>query len=235
MEKDEIYYTKNKRRYIKPMNETQPSDTFVKLYNYIIVDLLVQICNSNPNYCVKEKINNENLPNALWKIYKKYETETSENMLGSRLDRHKLASCICGAITELQPIVGLNHVKNSQSVNELLALHTALNVIKCFMMEEIFENSNDPIEIKNEINVYLKKNFELRLPHLEDNICDSQEYQKNIINALFWCHRTCHTFSRKCFRYDIWAYSKIFYHLELYNKPLFYKCIQNYKQHQSIN
>lgn len=217
------------------MNEKQPSDTFIKLYNYIIVDLITQICNSNRNYCVKEKINGDILFIALWKAYHKYESEASANMSGSRLDRHKLAACICGAITELQPIIGLNGVKISQSANELLALHTALGVIKSFMMKDVYENSNAPTEIKNEINIYLKEKFEMCFPHLEENICDSQEYRKNIVNALFWCRRKCYIISRDCFQYDIWAYSKIFYHLERYNKPFFDKCIQEYLKWQPVN
>lgn len=217
------------------MIHKHPSNTFIKLYNLIITDFLTQICNQNRDYCVKDKIKGIPLIQALWETYNKYELEASSNMHSSRLDRHKIASCICGTIAELQPIVGINGVQISRSANEILALYTGLGVIKSFMMNDIYEKSNEPNEIKNEIKNYIKTNFEMTFPSIQDNICDSQEYKKNITNALFWCHRTCHYSHKECFRYDIWAYAKIFYHLEVYNRPRFNSVVQEYRKHLSIS
>ena len=44
-------------------------------------------------------------------------------------------------------------------------------------------------------------------------------YEADLTNALYWTHYKCELTNTNCFHYDIWAYAKIFYHLELYNKP----------------
>lgn len=215
------------------MKKGQPSKTFKMLYNYIIADLLFQICNSDYNYCVRYCIGDDILPIALWKKVEEYETKASVNMSSSRLDRHKLASCICGAIIEVRPLLYIKNGKISDSANEILALFAALNIIKAFMMYDILEEVS--IEKRDEVHKYLKTNFDMKLPSLDDNICDTQEYRQNIINALRWSHSECPVSQKECFRYDIWAYSKIFYHLELYNKKYCKEWYQKYKENQPIN
>ncbi len=34
--------------------------------------------------------------------------------------------------------------------------------------------------------------------------------------------------NKECFHYDIWAYAKLFYHLELYNQPAFTTACHEY-------
>ena len=80
---------------------------------------------------------------------------------------------------------------------------------------------------------YLKENFEMSFPSLNQNVCDTQTYQKNLQNALYWTHSVCGPIRRECFRYDIWAYSKIFYHLELYNKEHFQRVYHDMIQKQN--
>lgn len=219
------------------MKDNHPSDTFIKLYNDIIVELLSQVCNKL-DYCIEPQINGNFLPTAMWKVYQKYETEALNNMSSDRLDRHKLASCICGTIIKLRPVVSINETSGYKSVNEYVALYVALSVIKAFMMEDVVRENEKSIitpEIKNEIKTYIKNNFSMSLPPLDKNIRDAQSYEKNMINALYWCHRICPTIKTKeCFQYDIWAYSKIFYHLEIYNKPFLEKCWQNYLEQHSL-
>lgn len=215
------------------MKNTQPSDTYKKLYNYIIADLLLQICIKNHNYCVKYYIGKDILPIAIWKKFEEYECQASNKMSGSRLDRHKLASCICGAIIETRPLSGLNGFKIPKDANEILALYAGLGVIKAFMMDEVLEKIST--DIKDEVRLYLKNNYELHFPSIDDNICDTQEYQKNLINALLWSHFNCTDSNKECYRYDIWAYSKIFYHLEMHNKSIFDKFLQDYLKTLPIN
>lgn len=215
------------------MKNSEPTDTFKILYNYIIADLLFQICNKNQNWCVKYIIENDTLPIAIWKKFEEYENQTREKMSGSRLDRHKLASCICGAIIKTRPLCGLNNYTISKDANEILALYVGLSVIKAFMMDDVLKIVSP--NLKEEVRVYLINNYELQLPSIDDNICDTQGYQQNLINALLWSHSNC-TFSKsECFRYDIWAYSKIFYHLEMYNKDILNKFFHDYLKTLPIN
>lgn len=81
-----------------------------------------------------------------------------------------------------------------------------------------FINTLSDFEEKQKLNVYLKKNFFIFLPALDNNICDTQEYEQNLFNALLWTHHKCEIIGKDCFHYDIWAYAKIFYHIESYNK-----------------
>lgn len=210
------------------MNNGQPSDTYKRLFNYVIADILYQVCKNNPNYCVKHEIGQDSLQVAIWKAIRKYETRALEHMSGERLDRHKLASCICGAIIEIQPLVGLNGAKIQKNANETVALFIGLGVVKVFMMYDILKDT--PQGKRDEHRKYLKNKFEMKLPSLEENICDTQEYSRNIINAFYWSHSKCNISHEECFRYDIWAYSKIFYHLELCNREYLKNFYQEYIQ-----
>jgi len=139
-------------------------------------------------------------------------------MENPKLDRHKLASCICGAIIETQPISYLSKNQVPKRANEILALYVGLGVIKYFMMYDIVNDLPASEETQN-LKTYLSNNFNIFLPALDNNICDTQEYEQNLLNALLWTHHKCVQTNKECFHYDIWAYAKIFYHIELYNKP----------------
>lgn len=198
------------------MNNEQLSDTNRLLFDYVIADILSQVCRNNPNYCVKHVIGEDSFQVATWKAMVRYEAKALEHMSGKRLDRHKLASCICGAIIEIQPLEGQNGAKIPKNANEIVALYVGLSVVKVFMMYDVLRDA--PMDRRDEIRRYLKNKFEMKLPSLEENVCDTQEYHRNIINALYWSHGKCDISRKECFRYDIWAYAKIFYHLELFNK-----------------
>lgn len=215
------------------MKNDQLSDTYKKLYNLVISDILFQICSSSDMYCVKYTVDGDILPIAIWKKFQQYEETASTNMSGTRLDRHKLASCICGAIIQVRPIVGCDGTEIPKKVNELLALSIGLNVIKAFMMFELLDSL--PLEHNTDVKKYLKTKFNMQLPSVEENICDIQEYRKNIVNALYRSHRKCNITQNECFRYDIWAYAKIFYHLEIYNQEHLRKCYQEYIKYQPVN
>lgn len=199
------------------MNKNAPSDTYKKLYAKILGPLLKQLCESNPIFAVKVHINNMPMPLAVWSEYNNYFEKAVYNMKGSRLDRHKLASCICGAIIKVRPLTGVNGAAIPKNANELLALYTGLSVIKFYMFDDFLDSLHNSEDCKAAIREFLAANFEIHYP---DNTHDTQEYQKNLANALFWTHSICKKINKECFQYDLWAYAKIFHHLELYNMPI---------------
>lgn len=206
------------------MKNNQPSDTYKKLYYQIIDELLAQICNNNINYSVKCQVNGEPVPIAIYHKFEEYKNKAIKNMSSRRLDRHKLASCICGAIIEVKPLTGYNNAIILKKANEIFALYVGLNIIKAYMLYDLLKVSNmSPIKIKK-IDYYLKNNFDMKFP---ENICDTQHYKDNFANALYWSHYNCNITKKECFNYDIWAYSKIYYHLELYNKEHIKKCYED--------
>lgn len=209
-------------------SQSTPSDTYKFLYYNIIEELLFQICNSNINYCVERYIGDDEFHIAIWKNFEKYKEKALLNMGSERLDRHKLASCICGAIVETKPLVGYNGAKIRKNANEIFALYVGLNVIKYYMMYDFIEGLNLSLEEKMNVHNYLKSNFDIAFPSSDENICDVQEYKENLINALYWTHDICDISQKECFRYDIWAYSKLFYHLEIYNKPIMKDVYKNF-------
>ena len=198
------------------MATIESSKTYELLFNCIIGGMLSAIFEEKKDYCLRDR----QTPFILGENFEKYRKNAEVNMSNPRLDRHKLASCICGAIIETKPLSCLKGKKISARANEILALHVGLSVIKYYMIYDFLHNSNFSFSAEQEeqAKAYLMKNFDLSLPSLDDNICDTQEYEKNLLNALHWTIYDC-KFKKDCYRYDIWAYAKIFYHLELYNMP----------------
>lgn len=198
------------------MTNYQPSNTYKFFFDNIIGELLSQICNKIPNASVR----NRSTPFEIGKKFEEYREKATNNMKNPRLDRHKLASCICGAIIEVQPIVGVYNEPIHKKINEIFALYAALNVIKYYMMYDITYQLNISEYEKKNLKTYLRDNFNMESPSIDENICDTQEYEFNLTNALYWTHcYRCKSTNICCFHYDIWAYAKIFYHLELYNIP----------------
>lgn len=196
------------------MKNYQLSDDYKELYREIIGDLLSQVCNAEINYCVRDN----KMIYELGSKFDEYTSKALKNMAGTKLDRHKLSSCICGAIIEKRPLVGFNGAQILKKANEIFALHVGVNVLKYYMMHDLLEHLNIPLKDRYPVVEHLKKNFVMQFPGPEENVCDTQEYRLNLYNALYWTHGKCDITKQECFRYDIWAYSKIFYHLELYNK-----------------
>lgn len=169
-------------------------------------------------------------PIALEHKFYEYRQRAQENMASQRLDRHKLASCICGAIIEIKPLFGKRTAKNA---NELLALRTGLSTVKAYMIYGAIYDLQMSYEEKDKFRKYLTENFVLKFP---SNICDARPYEENFANALYQSHSICPATGKKCFHYDIWAYAKLFYHLELYNQPAFAIASQDYlKNHPAAS
>lgn len=195
------------------MTKYIPSDTYKFFFNSIIADYLKQILDELPHISIKDKF----IPYTIGEKFEEYRCKVTPNMKSSRLDRHKLASCICGAILEVKPLVSSSKGISIKQ-NEKFALYVGLGLIKHYMMYNFLVNLPASSEDKRKIKIFLAKNFDMSLPSVKENICDIQDYETNLINALYWTNHKCDITCNNCFQYDIWAYAKIFYHLELYNK-----------------
>ena len=188
------------------MENDHLTDTYKLLYEYIMVDLLAGVCNAKSKYCVRS----HGVPYELGKTYETYINRAKAKLDKKRLDRHKLASCFCGAIIETKPLTGYQNAVIPKIANEYVALYAGMAVVKFYMINDLADKEAYP---------YLKDHFEIKLPPSDQNVCDTQEYVKNLGNALYWSNSECNQTRTECFSFDIWAYATIFYHLELYNKP----------------
>ena len=204
-----------------------PSDTYRRIYDEIIGDLISQILSNKKNYCVRDR----HTPYEIGEKFEEYKTRARGNMSGDRLDRHKLSSCVCGAIVKAKPLIGNNIAPNA---NEILGLQAGLSVLKDYMTYDFLRKLNISNKELENARKYLRENFSIVFPDIDENICDIQIYQKNLTNSLVWSHHKCKYKQAECFHYDIWAYSTIFYHLEIYNKPrlksLYDEYIKIYKE-----
>lgn len=207
------------------MKRICPSNTYKLFFDYIIGELLHVICDKLPGYCVRD----QKVFYDLGEKFEEYRDSANHHMSNPRLDRHKLASCICGAVIELQPIVGADGAQVPRA-NSLFALHVGLNVIKFYMIYDWVKELEISSSSKERMKVYLKEHFDMAMPAVDENICDTQEYQMNLLNALCRTHHRCSFKRKECYHYDIWAYAKIFYHLELYNRPRFEKVLTEYRE-----
>lgn len=202
-----------------------PSDTYRFLFDNVIADYLKQILEKLPYISIKD----ETIPYVIGEKFDEYRQRATPNMKSARLDRHKLASCICGAILEAKPLVSsAKDIKIYQ--NEKFALYVGLGLIKHYMMYELTHELSISTDVRMKINAYLAENFDMALPSIDDNICDTQEYEANLVNALNWTNHKCDFKNGDCFQYDIWAYAKIFYHLEIFNRPTLCHLYEEYKK-----
>lgn len=212
------------------MNTKGPSETFRILYHDIIEELLYQAYKSVSGYCVKDKVDNNSINIAIWKKYEEYRKLASNNVLSRRLDRHKLAACVCATIVQIQPLTGVNGQKIKKTANEIVAMLAAFTVLKYYMITDYLQDKKNTLSAqeKENMKVYIKENFQIECPTLDENIGDRQEYEKNLLNALRWTRTLCRYSNKKCCSFDIWAYATIFYHLETYNRKRFNEVCKNY-------
>ncbi len=166
--------------------------------------------------------------NIMRKIFQKYKDETKSFITSKRLDRHKIAACICATILECKPLAGKkDELPPRHDINEVLAAYVGLYLLKAFMIEDRFKNSIDPCKI------HIIKKFGMKFPPLEQNICDQSCYRDNFVRSLNRIPKYCEYKNSYCIQFDVWAYSKIFYHLEKYNIPLFNAFCKEYYESTS--
>lgn len=152
------------------------SEEYKKLCEEIIDSLLGQICTSNLNYCVKGTAGGDSAKRLIYQKFEEYESKALEKMQGDILDRHKVSSCMCGAIVEAQPLAGYRNAIILKNANEIFALYVGLNILKAYMIFELLENLENEAE-RVRAKIYLKEHFEMKLP---ENICDTQKYRDNL-------------------------------------------------------
>lgn len=199
------------------MKKEQPSNTYKEVYYKIVDPIFNIICNNEPiKYCVKAAVDNKSVQYAIQDSFQFYVNKTKKSMVKEgKPDRHKLAACLCGAIVKVQPLCPYS-LKPDQ-INETAAMYAGLLVIEYYMRYTFIKELSVPEEEQQKVLAHFKNDFYMHFP---ENICDIKDYGKNLINALYRSHSKCEVYrnGKECFQYDIWAYAKIFYHLELYNQ-----------------
>ena len=76
------------------------------------------------NDYVRRKMENIDFPIALEHKFYESRQRAQQNMSSQRLDRHKLASCICRATIETKPLLGKRIAKNANlNIRNLDAVH----------------------------------------------------------------------------------------------------------------
>ena len=136
----------------------------------------------------------------------------------SKLDGHKLASCICGAIRDIKPLerVQGEGTANRQlpMFNEVLALFSAVEFLRPFIISHFLDKHPKYAPLRQRIRNEFKVSF-------TDTIRDKKAYPQNLIAAI---HR-----SRD---FDIFAYATIFYHIDLYNIDKLEKLCEKWSSEQ---
>lgn len=201
-----------------------PSKVFELLNSEIIEDLIYQILQESKETALDFGRNTNHPCILIGKRFDELRNQSVQFVTSSRLDRHKLAACICSAIIEVKPLISAKDNKMPDNSNELLAFYTALNVIKMYMIYDKLNGNKD-----QGLLLYLKENFDMETPTIEENICDVNEYILNIANAIGRTQIHCKRAKSNCNKFDIWAYANIFFHLEIYNQKKLDICCFKYK------
>lgn len=134
-----------------------------------------------------------------------------------RLDRHKLAACICAAIINVRPLIKKNGEPEGEDieyVNELLAIWVSMEVLQKTMVAKMSEKI---LKKEKAYDFKEKLNQEYRMKFPPDSYGDKRDYFKNL----------CYDIGRTRDHFDVFAYSRIFYHLEMLNRVFILK---NYRK-----
>lgn len=211
--------------------ESQSKDNHTFLWNNVIRQILYCISESGLNYCindpqnVRHSINNE--IDEYVKMTKMSMCKNEEDINNIHIDRHKFASCVCGAIIKVRPIgkVGKQWVRNT---NEIVALHAGIIILQRNMIYDFINTLNISEEDKVPLTQFLNKNFKMRFPSTLENICEKQNYDEGLCSDLSRTYHYCDCKKGICFHYDVFAYSKIFYHIEMKNREQLNDLYQDY-------
>lgn len=212
------------------MAQNSLSTTYKKLFHSIVASHIALILKNFPAYCLKSP----QVPYDIGRKYEEYKSMADKCIKSPKLDRHKLASCVCGAIIAIQPIRHKYDNSIVNGANETFALYTGLAVMKQFMMYDILDKQLTFAERQNVRN-YLPSHFDILWPTLDDNICDVPEYEQNLRNALYWASKQYGIPHKEPFQYDVLAYATIFFHLELYNKPRLDRVYEEYRKSNNLS
>lgn len=139
------------------------------------------------------------------KSYKKQIFNTEDVVL---LDRHKVSSCLCGAVLK-NPIFKLNFNKDDRQKykafffypNELFALQVSLECMKTYMISDYTSDLD------------AKRKILYEFPYFPDKHCDKVDFLTCIIFDLSEINTNCQIDK---YYFDKGAYAIIFYFLEDY-------------------
>ena len=138
-----------------------------------------------------------------YSVYKTMYKKDLEDTMDGKLDRHKLASCLCGAVIKTQPFgnaIGDAELVACRYPNELLAFWCGLNLLKVFLIEDY---SLDVIQRNYIVSQY---------PKLPDTTKDKRGYLACAVYSLADL-RT----KEPNYGYDFLGNSDRFFHIERYN------------------
>ena len=201
------------------MNDIQICARYKTIYDHIIGELLEEV--KIKGYDIKGEVEELRIPicRKIWD----YEKKTKDKMKhGSKeedkvLDRHKLVACLCAAIIEARPIKA-----NIRYVNEMLATTVSLGYLRYKMIILMIDEKRCPSEKEDKMREYLRDNYILGYP---DNLSDEEDYRLNMYHDLTETYEQCRYKEKSepelenvCYHFDIFAYAKIFYHLERENR-----------------
>lgn len=171
-------------------------------------------------------------------VYDDLRYSAAKCIKSERLDRHKLAACICWATIAGKPLVyRMGYKVKINNLNENFAVHMGLAVLKTFLIFDTFNGRKDLSSSEQSFKNYIIDNFDMEFPPIEENICDKTTYETNLVNALSRINKCFKNNDIPCGKFDIWAYSKIFYHLDIHNTSRFkmFKVKYDYtKKHRTL-
>ena len=150
-------------------------------------------------------LNGGQLKEKIWLTYEEYKNKVHSYMHNpnGRIDRHKVASVMLYSIIVNKPFeLNLLPVKrevNSSALlaNEILGFHTALAIVRSFILQDAYEKSD---KIKLEI---FKDNF--TFPE-----CQHDSYATHVYKMLYYSKLN------RC--YDIFAFAHVLFFIEAYTE-----------------
>lgn len=144
------------------------------------------------------------------------------------LDRHKLAACLCAAIIEVKPLIKANGKSTGidyKYCNETFAVLVCMEVLKKAMVYEMAEEIKDT-QAALKFKEKLYRDYRMQYPDYRYG--DKTDYLKNMCYDMGNTHELCEHKDGECYHFDIFAYAKIFYHLEKHNRDIICDMFQEY-------
>lgn len=211
--------------------ENQSKEKYTFLWNDVIRKVLYYISESGLNYSINDP---QNVRHSIYSKIDEYVEMTKKSMCKKgedidkiHIDRHKFAACVCGAIIEVRPIgkKGKQWVRNT---NEIVALNVGIIILQRNVIYDFISALDISDEEKVLMTKFFIENFKMRFPSLLENICEKQDYAEGLCADLSRTYHDCTYKKGICFHLDVFAYSKIFYHIEMKNREQFNDLYQDY-------
>ncbi|MCL2204553.1 MAG: hypothetical protein FWB88_11520 [Defluviitaleaceae bacterium] len=143
-------------------------------------------------------LNNRRYKNTLT-YYNQYENTFNNCMNSPRLDRHKMAACMCLAVCKARPFGTLNDTRTSlnQLANEYLALQVSIDILESFIRDDM---------VKTNPGYSATPKISFPAP-----IQDEKSYESILVSCLHYSHMADNL-------PHPWWLSQVFYFLEVYTR-----------------